>query len=281
MQFMETRSQQIDFDSYIQRLVRIGTSELSAGFLPAEVAKRMLEPLDLLAIKPDVILDASHFSGHTLPQLRQYYPNARCVHLSPSELLAATDAVIGSAEQIELPSSSIDLIVSHLSFDWQLDLMACFKQFLRILKPGGAVLFSMYGPDTLQELRYAFSQVDSQQHVHAFFDMHDIGDWLTQASFIDPVMTKEMITLRYRHLTGLFNDLRSTGSSNVLSDRMRGLMGRRRWQAMINAYEVFRQEGKLTASFEIINGHAWKPSHTQEVVDGEVRVSVDSIQRKA
>jgi len=49
-------------------------------------------------------------------------------------------------------------------------------------------MFSTFGPDTLKELRAAFSGVDQHTHVSRFIDLHDIGDILVQRGFADPVM---------------------------------------------------------------------------------------------
>ena len=39
--------------------------------------------------------------------------------------------------------------------------------------------------------------------------------------------------------------------------------GRARWQRMAGAYERFRRDGRLPATFEVVYGHAWKvaPKH--------------------
>ena len=81
-----------------------------------------------------------------------------------------------------------------------------------------------------------------------------------QAGFSDPVMDMEMLTLTYADLDGLFADLRASGGNNAASTRPRGLSGRTGWEAARAAYERLRHDGRLPASFEIIQGHAWKPA---------------------
>jgi malonyl-CoA O-methyltransferase len=96
--------------------------------------------------------------------------------------------------------------------------------------------------------------------VHAFIDMHDIGDALVRAGFGDPVMDMDTLTLAYTNLDGLFADLRQSGSVNARTNRPRGLGQRQRWQQARAAYEGLRQDGRLPATFEIVYGHAWKPA---------------------
>ena len=140
---------------------------------------------------------------------------------------------------------------------WCNELDATFREFRRVLKPGGLLLFSTLGPDTLKELRLSWATVDKYHHVNAFIDMHDIGDALMRVGLAEPVMDVEFITLTYSDVAALLQDLKLSGERNVLAGRPPGLMGKGRLQAMCRAYEQFRQNGVLSATYEIVYGHAW------------------------
>jgi len=138
-------------------------------------------------------------------------------------------------------------------------------------------MFSTFGPDTLKELRLAWSTADGFSHVSRFPDMHDVGDALVRARFADPVMDIDRVTLTYEDVGGLMRDLKVLGAHNVTQGRLRGLTGKGRMQAMRAAYESFRSEGLLPASYEVVYGHAWAPLQHRE---GSVtRVSIDQIGR--
>jgi malonyl-CoA O-methyltransferase len=66
-----------------------------------------------------------------------------------------------------------------------------------VLRPGGLLLFSTFGPDTLKELRAAWRAADGHTHVSRFIDMHDLGDALVRAGLGEPVMDMEHLTLTY------------------------------------------------------------------------------------
>ncbi|MEJ0046522.1 MAG: hypothetical protein WDN04_10700 [Rhodospirillales bacterium] len=128
----------------------------------------------------------------------------------------------------------------------------------RVLEPGGLLIFSTVGPDTLKELRRAFAAADpGQPHVHDLFDMHDLGDMLVGSGFTAPVMEMETLTLTYEDVTALARDLRAMGATNALASRRRSLTGRGLWERLRAASVM--AEGRLPASFEIVYGHAWKP----------------------
>ncbi|RTL01005.1 MAG: malonyl-[acyl-carrier protein] O-methyltransferase BioC, partial [Neisseriaceae bacterium] len=134
-----------------------------------------------------------------------------------------------------------------------------FTELARVLRPDGLLMFSTLGPDTLKELRQAFSGADGYAHVNRFIDMHDIGDALVHNGFAEPVMDMEYITLTYESVKAVMLDLKAIGAQQVLDGRNPGLMGKSRWQKVLDNYERLRQAGRLPATYEIVYGHAWKP----------------------
>ncbi|MCP2821043.1 hypothetical protein NK918_24120, partial [Salmonella enterica subsp. enterica serovar Typhimurium] len=86
------------------------------------------------------------------------------------------------------------------------------REVQRTLRVGGLFMFSMLGPDTLQELRAALVEAGLQGRVHRFIDMHDVGDMLVEAGFAEPVMDMEHITLTFASPADLYRDLADTGS---------------------------------------------------------------------
>ena len=122
--------------------------------------------------------------------------------------------VQAAAERLPLADASVDLILSNLMLQW-CDPDAVFAEFRRVLAPSGLLCFTSFGPDTLRELRSAWSKVDSRTHVHQFIDMHDIGDALVRAGFSSPVLDVERYTLTYLDVGRLAADLKNTGARKV------------------------------------------------------------------
>jgi malonyl-CoA O-methyltransferase len=151
------------------------------------------------------------------------------------------------------------MVWSNLALQWVNDPDQAFGEFNRVLAPGGLLMFSTFGPDTLKELRAAFATVDQHTHVSRFIDLHDIGDILVKRGFADPVMDMEPFTLTYSDVRALMRDLKAIGAHNVTQTRPPGLTGKSRLAAVTQAYEPLRRDGKLPATFEVVYGHAWKP----------------------
>ncbi|MET0062652.1 MAG: malonyl-[acyl-carrier protein] O-methyltransferase BioC, partial [Candidatus Thiodiazotropha endolucinida] len=131
------------------------------------------------------------------------------------------------------------------------------------------------GPDTLQELRKSWSHVDGHSHVSPFPDMHDVGDAMVRAGLAEPVVDVDRMRLDYDDVSTLMRDLKTLGAHNVTRNRPRGLTGKGRLRAMYEAYESFRMDGRLPASYEVVYGHAWAPQQRQ--IDGVTAIPVDKI----
>jgi len=247
-----------------------------AAVLQREVATRALERLELVRIDPSVIVDAGSGTGVALPALHQRYPRATLVALDIAfAMLQKSRAripgwkrwsglskrvfVCGDNERLPLQASCVDMLWSNLSFHWTNDLTALFGECRRILTPGGLLMFTTFGPDTLKELRTAWA-VDTNIHVNRFIDMHDIGDMMVAAGFSDPVMDMEYLTVTYNDIRALMRELKAVGAHNVAIGRSRGLTGKYSFRQIEMRYESLRQSGRLPATFEVIYGHAWKPA---------------------
>ena len=253
----------------------------AAATLQKEVAQRLDEHLEEMKLTPARILDAGCGTGIGFPLLRKRFPQADIIALDLAytmlvqargiakrpKLLGRLAAlfqsgpviapVCGDIESLPLKKDSVDMVWSNLALQWVGDLEGAFRQFHRVLRPEGLLMFSTFGPDTLKELRAAFAGLDGHNHVNRFVDMHDLGDMLVYAGFSAPVMEMEYITVTYPDLKGVLRELKDIGAHTVLEDKRPGLMGKREWRQLSDAYERFRREGRLPATFEVIYGHAW------------------------
>lgn len=279
---------------------RAASSYESVAVLQREVGERLLERLDLVRIAPQAVLDAGTGTGEVGLQLARRYKGAHTIQLdlAPGMLAHARrrgsllerwrlhrSFICGDAERLPLAGNSVDLIVSNLMLQWCNDLDAVLHEFRRILRPEGLLMFTTFGPDTLRELRAAWRAVDSQVHVNAFIDMHDIGDALLRTGFADPVMDREDMVLTYEDARTLMRELKLLGAHNVAGGRPRGLTGRGRLAGMLAAYERFRRpDGRLPATYEVIHGHCWAPAAGAQSMrhqpGGEVHVPISRITRR-
>lgn len=271
-----------------------------SAVLQTEVRDLLLRRLELTALSPGLVLDAGAGTGHAGRALKRRYPNARVLAVDSSlgMLRAAAqqrswfrpfDRLCADVERLPLPDGSVDLIVSNLALQWS-DLDTALAELRRVLAPRGLLTFTTLGPDTLRELRAAWARAASQAggrhadyhtRVSHFFDMHDIGDALVRAGFAAPVLDVERYTLTYSEVRHLAADLKAIGARNATIGRPKGLTGPRRFAAMQAAYEAFRVDGRLPATYEVVFGQAWGPAgEGRRSGDDSTQVSLEEFKRQ-
>lgn len=255
--------------------------------LAREVGRRLIERLQYIKLEPQRILDAACGDAAARGKLRERYPAAQIYafdwslaalrrNAAPLSLIdrarglfkpAREYIVAADAAALPFADQSFDLVWSNLGLAWAADPQQWLREWHRVLKVDGLLMFTTYGPDTLKTLRGAFAAVDQTPHVHPFLDMHDLGDALVGCRFADPVMDMEMLTLTYASVAALVSELRATGYRNAHRERRRGLTGRNRWMEVMRRLEAGRTGDRIAADFEIVYGHAWKAA-PREVADG-------------
>jgi malonyl-CoA O-methyltransferase len=161
-------------------------------------------------------------------------------------------------EALPFKAESVDMIFSSLALQWSNDLHATFKEFKRVGRPGGVILFTTLGANTLRELRESWKLVDPAPRVHQFMDMHDVGDAMLAAGLSQPVVDMEEITLEYDKFPDLMRDLKGIGATNADRNRSRGLMTPAKLKRLQQAYEqVAFVNNRYQATYEVVYGHAW------------------------
>lgn len=255
------------------------------------VADRLLQRLDYMRLAPETILDLGSGTGRAARMLAKRYPGARIIEsdLAFGMLRRARGlgrwfrrrtAVCADAELLPFADASVDLAFSSLMLQWCNDPANVFAELERVLRPGGLLIFSTLGPDTLRELRESWATADGDVHVNAFIDMHDLGDALVRTGLGEPVMEAERFTLTYGDGHALMRDLKSLGARNANAGRRRTLTGKGRLRDMLRAYETHRRDGRLPATYEVVYGHAWRPETDPRRAPGIAVVPVSAITRR-
>jgi malonyl-CoA O-methyltransferase len=206
--------------------------------------------------------------------LTRRYPKSECFVLeAPADHAQVAHKLIapewwsparwfGPRVRFEVPDQPVQMLWANMALHMAADPMALIGQWHAMLAVDGFLMFSCLGPDTLRELRSLYSTMGWSPPSHEFTDMHDWGDMLVGAGFAEPVMDMERITLSFTSPHNHLQELRTLGR-NLHQARFQGLRGRK-WHAqlqtrMADGLSAKGDGDRLTLTFEIIYGHAFKP----------------------
>ncbi|TVQ28108.1 MAG: methyltransferase domain-containing protein [Wenzhouxiangella sp.] len=251
--------------------------------LAREIGQRLLERLDGLRFEPGVIADLGCATGHQAQALHKRFPQAKVLALDCSLAMLGLarrhrgwwkhrfELINGQIEALPLCEDSVDLVYANLSLHGSTAISSALASMRRVLRPGGLLLVSVPGLDTLRELRQAWHQVEPESaRVMPFTDAQRLGSALTRAGFAEPVLDTDWLTTRSESPRDLLETLRRSGFGNTGPDRPRGLTHPDRLKAVLAA--LARQadpDGAIRATWEIVYASAWAPEHGQPLRTGQ------------
>lgn len=237
---------------------RAAPSYDSVAQLQRDVANNLLETLPLT--HQATLLDLGCGTGYCLPALQQKMHGGTllAVDLALGMLQFARQErdvnagwIAADAENLPFADNTIDLVVSSLALQWCEQPQRLFTELRRVLPPNGKLLFSTLGPATLKELRAAWASVDDYTHVNDFCAETVLRAALWQAGFTIEQWTTEMRELSYGSVIELSRGLKALGAHNSNAGQPRGLTGRQSLRQLEAAYDGFRKDGVLPATYEV------------------------------
>lgn len=272
------------------------------AWLHEEVARRLADKLDAIRLTPRDWVDWGAFLGTGADLVAQRYPQARRWVVEPSDALVDRSRQSWEANRSRpwwsawkkqkppvvrqgqpwpesWPADGAGLLWANMALHAQPDLDATLKGWHGALAVNGFLMCSGLGPDTARELRALYQSLGWPLPTIQFIDMHDLGDALVKAGFLDPVMDMERLTLTWADAPAMLAELRTWGG-NVAWGRFTGLRTPRWRERLYKALEDHLRgpDGRLRLTVEVVYGHAIKPL-PKVPLTGETRVSLGDMRR--
>jgi malonyl-CoA O-methyltransferase len=235
--------------------------------LQREVGRRLLAHLHVVPTASATVLDLGCGTGFFQPDLSARYPAATYIglDLAPGMIEYARTRsscqglwIVGDAESLPLATESVDVVFSSLAVQWCSRPDWFLAELARVLKPGGRCVFTTLGPDTLHELRQSWAAVDAYQHVNNFLPAEALIAAAGRVSAIELILSTERHCMQYQRVGELLTELKSLGAHNMNRRRPAGLTSRKTLQGMLQAYESWRADGLLPATYDVIFGEVKK-----------------------
>lgn len=257
--------------SLFRNIVWSPSDYAQAAVVAEEVGAEMLDRLDFMMITPKVILDIGCGTGATSVLLKKRYPEAEVIAIDLAELMLAQVAqdpkitcIQADTRALPFKAQSVDIIFANFLMPWIDDTKSLLKEWHRLLRPDGLLMFSALGPDTLREWRHEMQN----EHIPLFVDMHDFGDVMLHEGYSDPVVDVNYFTTTYRDKNKFLHEITASGM----------------WFPE-KAHDDFAPsaEGLWEATFEVVYAHAFAPTESNEhgaSADGIVRVPLSALRKQ-
>ncbi|MEZ8144225.1 malonyl-[acyl-carrier protein] O-methyltransferase BioC [Enterovibrio norvegicus FF-33] len=221
---------------------------------------------ELMSLLPDwqekTVLDLGCGTGYFSEQIAKH--GAQVIALDLSEQMLehararcgdALQYVSGDAESLPFADNSVDVVFTSLALQWCNDLSVPLQEMKRVVRPGGTILFSTLLDGSLYELKQAWSQVDSRQHVNTFLTLKQVNLALAQAGSANHHLECQTLIERYPSALALMKDLKGIGATHLSEGREAGLVGKRTFIQLENTYREFQlEDGFVPATYQVCFG---------------------------
>lgn len=164
-----------------------------------------------------------------------------------------------------------DLIISILDLHSTNDLPGALMALRHGLKPDGLLIASMFGGNTLTELRQVLYAADEAMlggisaRISPFGDYSQMAALLQRAGLALPVVDRDRVNVTYREFLTLIGDIRDMGDMNCLTSRQSRFVGKSYLKAAEQLYaKQFSRDDKFAATFEILWLTGWSPHESQQ-----------------
>ncbi|KAM9918106.1 hypothetical protein OXX59_008892 [Metschnikowia pulcherrima] len=285
------------FDRAAKRVQRSKTPKTDvfasrkADFLRDEVSLRTIERLAFITRDFTRTLDLGAHSGNLLKNLCTVSRAEEGADETEVEMIKQLNAdkqsispkmkelvMLDSSRAFDAPelaeSEQFDTVISNLSLHWINDLPQALANINRVLKPDGLFMGTIFGGDTLYELRTSLQLAELERlggmspRVSPLVHLNDVGSLLNRAGFsMLTIDTEDIVVGGYPDLVAMCTDLQHMGEQNSLLARAHTLPR----DVLLAANEICKslhgESGPdgitIPATFNVIFMIGWKKSDTQ------------------
>jgi len=179
--------------------------------------------------------------------------------------------IVADNDTLDLAPETHDLLIHALSLHWADDPIGQLVQCRHALKPDGLLIATLFGGQTLHELRAALAEAEVavtgglSPRILPMGEVRDLGGALQRAGLNLPVADVMPLTVTYQTPFHLMHDLRAMGETNAMDQRRRQPTRRRVFTQMAEVYasSFGTSDGRIPATFEIVTLTGWAPAENQ------------------
>ena len=231
-------------------------------------AQELIDRISLLQSGGLATAVVEHHNNSFTELLRERFPEFPVQFCSyPEKVLGnladplnQADTVSDKSFNLPFESNSMDLVISNLIVSF-LPLPTFAKECFRVLRDGGVLLTSAFGPDSFKELESASRELSSIEFKASFGDMHNFGDLLLATGFTNPVVDTDRGMYSYADMKTLYGQIADSGFTNLLFTNSDKLNKSETLAELLVHYSSVQEKTRtLLLTIEVFYGIAWKQS---------------------
>lgn len=238
------------------------------------VADRVYDITRKFAVAAELGCGKGHISKHLCSENVEFYyhcdVSAKLLEQCEIPNAFPSCKIVVDEELLPFSQNSVDIFLSSLNFHWINDLPGVFQQIYYALKPDGVLIASLFGGDTLFELRCSLQLSELEReggfapHISPFTEARDLGDLLNRAGYSMLTIDTDEITVNYPSMFELMWDLKGMAENNASWNRKAHL----HQDTLLAAAAIYKElygneDGTIPATFQILYLIGWKPHESQ------------------
>ena len=160
-----------------------------------------------------------------------------------------------TADAEDLPfteNGMFDLITSSSVFQWFEEYESTFTKYNELLTDDGELVFSMYGENTLQELKEVFKKFLPEHNPNLKIKtFEEIKSYLEAANFDIEIAQEQEFTKQFLSLTEILQHQKLSGAVNVNPDS-KNHISKKTWMQIIDDYKkTFTKNDGVFATYHL------------------------------
>lgn len=235
----------------------------AAAGLQQMVGNHLFDKLVTRTESAPIILDLGAGTGYFSQLLAERYGGSQVIAvdialpmLKVAKQRSVKKPVIfcgGDFDYLPLPTQWVDVVFANMSLQWSLNLSTTLQEIHRVLKPGGLLIFSTLGAQTLSELRTCWQSINDDVHTNRFLSAELLNKALQQNNFSQDELKVENMQRSYATVYQLMKNLKAIGANYVPDKKNSTLSTKSSFAQLAAAYERYRNSaGLLLATYEVI-----------------------------
>ncbi len=180
-----------------------------------------------------------------------------------------TEGQMQDLAQTQKSEQEYDLIINLFTLQTENDLPGALIQCCSHLKSDGLLMATLFGGESLRDLRQSFYHIDqalfggATARIFPMIDHQSAAALLGRAGFNLPVIDKDFVRVNYKRIQTLIEDLRDLGMTNVLTARHKAALPKHIYDLIEAAYPR-NEERKFPVQFDIFWLTGWTPHESQQ-----------------